>query len=58
MNHDELNVIFNDSVVFTGTFDKCKDYITSKFSASEFDMGLIDIIEQSGRAASYVLEWK
>jgi len=53
-----MEVIFNDSVVFTGTFEECKAYIVNNFTPFEFDADLIDIIEESGRCASFLLEWK
>lgn len=48
----------NDETLFTGTLKECKDYIVKTFTLQEtLDMD-IDIINDIGRCASYILEWK
>jgi len=52
-------VMIGDKAAFTGSYEECKEYITSRFTVEEYDhMGdLIDIIDERGRCASFVLEW-
>lgn len=52
-------VLVNDKNSFSGTFEECKDYITSRFTPTEFDaMGDgVMIVYDTGRAASFILEW-
>jgi len=57
----DYKVIMIDSTVFNGSYGECKNYIVTKFSPAEVDSlgDYLDIINcESGRCASYVLEWK
>jgi len=58
MKTEEMMVTVDGIITFTGTYEECKDYIVNNFTFEEFNVDYIDIIQESGRCASFVLEWK